>query len=99
FFLSYQGQRETQLLSSALVTPFTLAESQGDFSASSHKATIASFLQTHPFIQPNAALAAQGIMDSTKIDPVAQAYFKAGLIPLGATQIFHNPAQDNRDEI
>ncbi len=100
FFFGYQGQRENQLLSSASVTPFTLAESQGDFSASSHKATIASFLQTHPFFQPNAALAAQGIIDPTKIDPVAQAYFKAGLIPIGATsQIFQNPAQDNRDEV
>ena len=99
FFVGYQGQRETQLLSSPSITPFTAAETQGDFSLSRNKAAIASFLQAHPFFQPNAGLAAQGIMDPTKIDPVAQAYFKAGLIPVGTPQIFQNPAQDNRDEM
>jgi len=100
FFAAYQGQRENQILSSAAVTPFTPAEIQGDFSASSHKATIASFLQAHPFFQPNPALAAQGIMDASKIDPVAKAYIQAGLIPTGATnQIFQNPALNNRDEV
>jgi hypothetical protein len=100
FFAAYQGQRENQILSSAAVTPFSPAEIQGDFSASPRKSSIATFLQAHPFFQPNAALAAQGIMDPTKIDPVAKAYIQAGLIPAAiGNQIFQNPAQNNRDEI
>lgn len=35
----------------------------------------------HTFFQSNPALARQGIIDPTKIDPVAQAYIKANLIP------------------
>jgi outer membrane receptor protein involved in Fe transport len=99
FFFAYQGQRQNSLNPSAVVTPLTPAEAQGDFSASKHKSSIASFLAAHPFFQPSAALAAKGIMDPTKIDPVAQAYLKAGLIPVNATtEVFDNPAKDNRDE-
>jgi hypothetical protein len=35
----------------------------------------------HPYYQSNPTLAAQGIIDPTKIDPVAQKYIAAGLIP------------------
>jgi Carboxypeptidase regulatory-like domain len=35
----------------------------------------------HPYYQSNAALAAQAIIDPTKIDPVAQKYIAANLIP------------------
>src|SRR5215831_8316677 len=35
----------------------------------------------HPYFQSNSALAAQGIIDPTKIDPVAQKYIAAGMIP------------------
>jgi outer membrane receptor protein involved in Fe transport len=99
-FVAYQGQRQKEAQSSIVLTTFTPAEIQGDFSGSVNKARIVSFLQAHPFFQPNAALAAQGIMDPSKIDPVAQAYIKAGLIPVSAApRSFQGAAQDNRDEV
>lgn len=100
FFFSYQGQRQNQIVPSNIGTTFTPAEVQGNFSASPNQAAIASFLQANPFFQSNPALAAQGIIDPTKIDPVAQSYIKAGLIPTspnGAIS-FQDPATDNRDE-
>lgn len=63
FFVSYQGQRESQLVPSGVGQTFAPAELQGNFSASPNKATIAAFLQANPFFQPNGALAAQGIID------------------------------------
>jgi outer membrane receptor protein involved in Fe transport len=39
----------------------------------------------HPYYQSNSALAAQAIIDPTKIDPVAQKYIAAGLIPTSAS--------------
>jgi hypothetical protein len=99
FFAAYQGQRQKDGETTALINTFTPAEIQGDFSGSLNKAKIASFLLAHPFFQPNAALAAQGIMDPNKIDPVAQAYLKAGLIPVSsAPQAFQGAGQDDRDE-
>lgn len=100
FFLAFQGQRQNQLVPSDVGTTFTPAELKGDFSASPDQANVAAFLQANPFFQPNAALAAQGIIDPTKIDPVAQAYIKAGLIPTSpnGTISFQNPALNNRDE-
>ena len=100
FFVGYQSQRQKQVQSSALLSPFTPAEVQGDFSGSANKARIASFLQAHPFFQPNAALAAQAIIDPSRIDPVAKAYLTAGLIPAAAApRSYQGSAQDNRDEI
>ena len=101
FFLVYQGQRQTQIIPTDVATTFTPAELQGNFSASPNQASVAAFLQANPFFQSNAALAAQGIIDPTKIDPVAQNYIKAGLIPTAATGsvAFQNPAKDDRDEI
>jgi hypothetical protein len=102
FFLSYQGQRQNQLVPSDVGSTFTPAELKGDFSASPNQANVAAFLVANPFFQPNAALAANGIIDPTKIDPVAQSYIKAGLIPTSSLPkgviSFQNPAQDNRDE-
>ena len=42
---------------------------------------VAAFLAKNPQFQSNPALAAQGIIDPATIDPVAKAYFAAGLIP------------------
>ncbi len=42
-------------------------------------------LPPNPSFQANPALAAQAIIDPTKIDPVTQNYIKAGLIPTSAT--------------
>jgi hypothetical protein len=102
FFFSYQGQRQSQLVPSDVGQTFTARELQGDFSQSANKADIAAFLTANPFFQPNSALASQGIIDPTKIDPVAQKYISAGLIPTsplasGAIS-FQNPAQDNRND-
>jgi hypothetical protein len=87
FFMSaYQGQRQSQLQTSSKVVTFTPAELTGDFSHSNSAHTgpdplVSSFLQQYPFFQPNAGLAAQGIIDPSKINPVSQNYIKANLIP------------------
>jgi len=48
----------------------------------------------HTYFQANPALAAQGIIDPTKIDPVAQKYIAAGMIPTSATgEVFPQAAQ------
>jgi len=103
FFANYQGQRETDSNPTSVGATFTPAELTGNFSGSPNQAAVASFLQANPFFQPNAALAAQGIMDPTKIDPVAQKYIAAGLIPTstlpGGAVLFQVPGQNNRDEV
>ena len=54
----------------------------------------------HTYYQPNAALAAKAIIDPTKIDPVAQAYIAAGMIPTSPTGfVFPRASQtDNVDQ-
>lgn len=102
FFTSYQGQRQTQIVPTSATT-FSPAELQGNFSASPNQANVAAFLQANPFFQSNPALAAQGIIDPTTIDPVAQAYIKAGLVPVSSVAsgrtAFQNPATSNPQEI
>jgi hypothetical protein len=102
FFIAYQKQQLSEASVSNQVTLPTAAELQGNFSGSPNQAAVASFLQANPFFQPNPALAAQGVINPTSIDPVAQAYIKAGLIPTsnsptGAAS-FQNPLTDNPDE-
>jgi outer membrane receptor protein involved in Fe transport len=101
FFLAYQKQQESELEVGAVATLPTPAELQGNFSGSPNQAAVASFLLANPFFQPNAGLAAQGIISAASIDPVAQAYIKAGLIPSSPTgsQSFQNPFTDNPDEL
>lgn len=102
FFVSYQGQRQSAV-SPTSATTFSPAELQGNFSASPNQASVAAFLQANPFFQSNPALAAQGIIDPTKIDPVAQSYIKAGLVPTSMAAngliAFQNPGTDNPQEI
>ena len=100
FFLAYQKQDLSEASVSNQVTLPTPAELQGNFSASSNKAAVASFLQANPFFQSNPALAAQGIINPSSIDPVSQAYIKANLIPTSSTGVasFQNPQTDNPDE-
>ncbi|HKV92893.1 MAG TPA: TonB-dependent receptor [Candidatus Angelobacter sp.] len=101
FFGSYEGQRQNALQPGGQVTVLTPQEAQGDFSASPNQAAVASFLQANPFFQPNPALAAAGVIDPTKFDPVAKAYLSAGLIPItqGGSESFQNPAQNNYDQM
>lgn len=88
WFFSYQGQRQTHRDTSTTTT-FTPQELNGDFSHSNSTQDgpdpgVVSFLQTYPYFQPNSALAAQGIIDPTRIDPVSQNYVNAHLIPTSA---------------
>lgn len=100
FFLAYQKEKLSEATSSNQVTLPTPAELQGNFSGSPNQAAVASFLQANPFFQPNAALAAQGIINPGSIDPVAQAYIKANLIPTAATgsTSFQNALTNTPDE-
>ncbi len=84
FFFSYQGQRQNSIAQEGNQTVFTPAQLQGNFSQSANGSpdpSVVSFLQANPYFQSNPSLAAQGIIDPARIDPVAQNYIKAGLIP------------------
>jgi hypothetical protein len=88
FFFSYQGQKQTQDVLEGEVQTYTPAEATGNFSQAVNGGpdpNVVSFLLANPYYQPNPSLASQGIIDPTKIDPVAQAYFKNGLIPTSAS--------------
>lgn len=103
FFFGYQGQRQSQLLNQGFVTTYTPAELAGDFSnfnSAGPDPGVVSFLQGHPYYQADPAKAARGIIDPTKINPVAQAYIAAGLIPTSPTGIvFPKGSQtDNVDQ-
>jgi len=54
----------------------------------------------HPYFQPNPSLAAQGIIDPSRINPVAQNYIHAGLIPVSPSGQLHTQqnAHVDRDE-
>lgn len=84
FFFSYEGQRQHALdTSPGKVNTYTPQEAQGDFSQAfpGQANPVATFLQNNPYFQSNPALASQGIIDPTKIDPVAKAYFAGNMIP------------------
>ena len=85
FFSGWQSQRQSQLRTTSKITVFTPAELNGDFSKSSTSrgpdTNVAAFLQRFPYFQPDPALAAQGIIDPSRINTVAKNYIKAGLIP------------------
>ena len=100
FFFGYQGQRQSSTLVGPEFSTFTPAELNGDFSNSVYAAGVAAFLQSNPYFQSNPSLAAQGIIDPTKIDPVAQAYIKAGLLPTTPNGLIvpNGPGTNNVDE-
>ena len=97
FFFGYQGQRQTATVNQGFVTTYTPAELNGDFSnfnGAGPDPGVVSFLQSHPYYQSNPAQQALGIIDPTKIDPVAQKYIAAGLIPTSPTgQVFPEAAE------
>ncbi|HKR96346.1 MAG TPA: hypothetical protein VJW55_13320, partial [Candidatus Angelobacter sp.] len=90
WFTSYQGQKQTAGLNRPIST-FTPEMLAGNFSHAGPGGTVdsnvANFLQANPFFQPNAALAAQGIIDPTRIDAVAQNYISKGLIAVAPNNI------------
>src|SRR5437660_1863570 len=106
FYSGWQSQRLSQLRTTNKIQTFTPAELNGDFSLSNAAhtgpdANVAAFLQKFPFFQTNAALAARGIIDPSRISSVAKNYIKNGLIPAAPSgfQTFQDSARDNRDEL
>lgn len=109
FFVGYQGERlvENQPLHS--IPTFTPLEADGDFSKSSRDLLgniipdpgVASFLQAYPFFQSDPTLAAQAIIDPTRINSVASNYFAAGLIPTSASGFLNSQEKltFDRDEL
>jgi hypothetical protein len=95
FFFSYEGQRQTALdASPGKVITYTPQEAQGDFSQAfaGQANPVASFLMNNPYYQSDPNLAAQGIIDPSRIDPVAKAYFSNHLIPTSASGVlFRKP--------
>ena len=103
FFFAYQGQKQTQNQLVGQVQTYTPAEAQGNFSQAAGGGpdpAVAAFLQANPYYQPNPTLAAQAIINPSSIDPVAQAYFKNGLIPTSASGVLYPSASaiDNENE-
>ena len=105
FMTAWQSQRLTGLLTNGEVSVYTPAELNGDFSHSGPNGgpdpKVVKYLQSFPYYQPNPALAAQGIIDPSKINPVAQNYLKAGLIPsTGTGTLFQQGSTlNNNDEL
>jgi hypothetical protein len=97
FFFGYQGQRQTEDIVNPEVETFTPAELSGNFSGNHG---VEEFLQSHPYFQSKPVLAAQGVIDPTKVDPVAKSYAQAGLIPTAPTGVLtpEGRATDNRDQ-
>lgn len=89
FFFAYEGQQQTSPTTKNKLTVFTPAEAGGDFSgaSSSKKAKVVQFLESHPYYQADPGLAAQGIIDPTRIDPIAAEYLAKGLVPVNSTGI------------
>jgi outer membrane receptor protein involved in Fe transport len=101
WFFSYQGQRQTEKAAQPGLNVYTPAELNGDFSGAPYASDIATFLQANPYFQANPALAAQGIIDPTKINSIAQNYIKAGLMPTAPNGVLNaqSVATDNRNEL
>jgi len=103
FFFGYQGQRQNSITVGSVLPVYTPAELMGDFSQAnggSPDPNVAAFLVNHPYFQSNSALAAQAIIDPTKIDPVSQAYISNNLIPSTSSGLLtpNGKGYDNRDE-
>jgi Carboxypeptidase regulatory-like domain/TonB-dependent Receptor Plug Domain len=93
FFVGYQGQRLSEQQTSGLFPVFTPAEITGDFSQAGQAGNgqpancpnadtnVAAFLTATPYFQSNAALAACGVIDPTKINSISQKYISAGFFP------------------
>ncbi|MBV8551057.1 MAG: carboxypeptidase regulatory-like domain-containing protein [Acidobacteriaceae bacterium] len=103
FFFAYQGQRQNSVAQSGNVPAYTPLQAQGNFSQSANGGpdpAVAQFLLSHPYYQPNPALASQAIIAPASLDPVALNYFKNNLMPVSPTGVLfaEGVAQDNVDE-
>ena len=105
FFASYTGQRQTRVQTTNQLPVFTPTELTGDFSKSGPGGTpdpqVAAFLATNPYWQANPGLAAQAIIDPTKINPTAKKYIAAGLVPTSPTggKIAQASSTDINDQV
>ncbi len=104
FFIAYQGQRQTQSEVQSNITTFTPAELKGDFSQAANPGpdpNVAAFLVANPYFQSNPALAAQAIIDPTKLDPLALKYIGLGLIPTSPSGLISSAAAatNNNNEL
>jgi hypothetical protein len=84
YFFGYQGQRQNSIVHGQAVTTYTPAELNGNFSQAVNGGpdpNVVAYLQAHPYFQSQSALQNQAIISPSTIDPVAQAYIKAGLVP------------------
>ena len=85
FFFSYEGQRLTNTVLTGAQQVFTTAQLAGDFSTSGSDGgpdpAIAKLLHDNPYFQPDPVKQALAIIDPTRIDPVAEKYIAAKLIP------------------
>jgi hypothetical protein len=108
FFIAYQGKREKVLQTpgdsiagqTELQTVPTPRELTGDFSQSASGGPdpgVVTFLQNNPFYQANPALAAQAIIDPTRLDPIAKQYVALGLIPSSPTGQIASQGLANRN--
>ena len=101
FFFGYQGQRQTQTVNQGFVATYTPDQLTGDFSnfqGAGPDPGVVAFLQSHPYYQSDPAKQSQAIIDPTKIDPVAQKYIAAGLIPSSSSgQVF--PQASQKDDV
>jgi Carboxypeptidase regulatory-like domain/TonB dependent receptor-like, beta-barrel len=104
FFFGYQGQRQTSVTVGNVQTVYTPAELTGDFSHSGpgggSDPGVVKFLTNHPFFVPAGGSPANGIIDPAKINPVAQAYIAAGIVPSSSSGLLtpNGSGTDNRDE-
>jgi hypothetical protein len=94
FYVNTEWQRLTAVQTTASLPTFTPAELAGDFSLSGTDPItrqkiphpgVAAFLRRFAYFQPDASLAARAIMSPSRIDPVAQKYIAANLIPTDPT--------------
>ncbi|MBX7219376.1 MAG: carboxypeptidase regulatory-like domain-containing protein [Blastocatellia bacterium] len=104
FFAGYQGQRQTQAQTTEVVQTFTPAELNGDFSLSGGGRPdpgVVDFLKQFPYFQPNASLAARGIIDPSRINSVARNYISNKLVPTSPTGelVSQSTAKNDSDEL
>ena len=102
WFFGWQSQRQTSMVQNPAVATYTPSELAGNFSQSNSDRTgpdpnVVDFLQRNPYYQPNSGLAAQGIIDPSRISSVLQNYIKAGLIPTSPTGILFPQGSETRN--
>lgn len=104
FFFGYEGQRQSSIINDGLVTVYNPLTIIGNFSQAGPNGkpdpNVVAYLQNHPYFQSNPTLAAQGIIEPSKIDPVAKAYIAHNLIPYtpSGSILSEAPATNNFDQ-